>query len=327
MPFEGEKSFAGKRDIRYVFQKFSESPYLLVIFSAFSPKGSSPAYNYIRTLQPFSVNKLYILDDYGERGCYYLGKDRVFDVEDSVSSLISWIADTNGILKNNIISCGTSKGGFSSLYYGIKYGFGRVIAGAPQTLLGSYLKGAKEISTLEYIAGDSSSESVSYLDRLLYNVASSVNKIPEILIHVGIGDHHYKGHVIPFQEHLKSHGFDCELDIEDYNDHSNVKYYRELLIKKIIEIEPSLENAFRITDVTVERDEQNTFIIWVQANRQAQYALYVYKDNEKIDTIWYTPEPVFKYKIDKMGVYSFLVFAKDTSGMVISEKTQQYALS
>jgi len=324
MPFEGEQLFKGDKEIKYVFQKSTTSPFLIIVFSAFNPVGAPPAYNYTRTLQPFDINKLFILDDYGERGCYYLGKNRVFDVETSVSKLISWISETNNISKENIIACGSSKGGFAALYFGIKYNYGKVIVGAPQTYLGTYLTKAKAYSTLEYIAGDTSEESVNFLDSLLYNVAAQAAKIPEILIHVGVGDHHYKGHVIPFRNHLIRLGFDCELDVKDYSDHGDVTHYQELLTKKVIEIEPSLKDSFQIVDLCVEL-KNNMFTINVQANKLSEYALYVLKNNERIKAIWYTQNSQFVYEAQEAGVYSFLAFAKHGS-QVISKKTKQYVL-
>lgn len=94
MTFTGEKIFQSLKPIKYVFQQSKKHPnFLIVVFSAFSPKGSPPVYNYIRTLEALDVNKLFILDDHGERGCYYLGENRVFEVESSVVSLITFIAN------------------------------------------------------------------------------------------------------------------------------------------------------------------------------------------------------------------------------------------
>lgn len=190
------------------------------------------------------MNKLFILDDHGERGCYYLGENRVFEVESSVVSLITFIANQLNITNENITCCGSSKGGYASLYYAIKYGFGVVIAGAPQTKLGTYLYGAKEYPTLKYIAGDITENSIQYLDSLLYDVVSNAKQIPNIYIHVGIGDHHYKNHVVPFADFVKDKGFDVLLDLGEYSDHGEVRYYQTFLVDKLIERIPGLRVSF-----------------------------------------------------------------------------------
>lgn len=39
---------------------------------------------------------------------------------------------------NNVITVGSSKGGYAALYYALKYGFGHAIAGGPQVKLGDF---------------------------------------------------------------------------------------------------------------------------------------------------------------------------------------------
>ncbi|MCM3241335.1 hypothetical protein M3598_01135 [Cytobacillus oceanisediminis] len=325
MDLSNEKVFHGARKIKYLLKENKDSDKLVVVFSGFGPKGIKPKYNYIRTLQTLNVNKLFILDEYGERGCYYLGENRVFDVESSVVSLITFIANQNYISHSNIICCGSSKGGYAALYFGIKYGFGHVIAGAPQTKLGNYLFYAKEHPTLSYIAGDNSVESVYYLDKLLYDIVLNTRKIPEITIHVGSGDHHYKGHVLPFVDHLKTINFNCEVDIKDYSDHGDVRHYQSLLIDKLIEKIPSLNDSLRILNVEVQRD-LNSFQLITNVNKPTQYAWYVYKNEERIMTKWYSTENNFEFTATENGEYYFLAFVKDEHGNVMSERTNNFVV-
>lgn len=321
---ENEKVFNSAQKIKYLFQPAeTKTDFLVIIFSAFNPKGSPPAYNYIRTIQNLDVNKLFILDDQGERGCYYLGNNRLFDVESSVVSLITFIANQRNIPHKNIICCGSSKGGYASLYYGIKYGFGHVIVGAPQTYLGDYLQFAQEYPTLKFIAGDNTRESISFLNNLLYDIVKNTNKVPDITIHVGSGDHHYKGHVLPFKEHLQKYGFDCLLDIKDYKDHGDVTYFQKLLVDKLIELVPTLKYTLRITNIDVTQN-QNIFNIHVTANEQVEFALYVYKDGERINSIWYSPKDEFRIEAKEPGSYSFIVFAKNKNNKMTSVETPKY---
>ncbi|MGG3456041.1 accessory Sec system protein Asp2 [Paenibacillus rhizolycopersici] len=319
-----EKTFSAVKPVKYIFQHYPNSDHLVVVFSAFNPKGSAPAYNYIRTIQSLDVNKLFILDDQGERGSYYLGINRTFDAEAAVVSLITKIANENNILHKNVICCGSSKGGFAALYFGIKYYFGHVIVGAPQTRLGSYLQGARELPTFELIAGDTSDSSKNFLDQILYDVVSQAERVPNIMIHVGSGDHHYKGHVLPFVDHLKSKSFDCYLDIKDYSDHGDATHYQKLLVDTIIDRVPHLKDSLRVSNVQVTLIN-NHFTVRTITNREASYAWYVFKNGERIKVEWYKDNPVFNYTAEP-GRYYFEAFAKDDTGFLVSKKSDEFVV-
>lgn len=329
MAFDGEKIFNSAQQLKYVFQPAKgECDFLVVGFSGFAPADSLPRYNYLRTLKGLNVNKLSILDDQGERGCYYLGKNRVFDVEVSAIALITSLANENNIPHSNIICCGSSKGGYASLYFGIKYGFGHVIAGAPQTLLGNYLyyvgrKCPALYPTLEFISGGTSEEDIRFLNNLLFDVVESAKKIPDILIHVGSGDHHYKGHVQPFIQHLKNNGFDCILDIGDFSSHNEVTFFQKLLVEKITEKVPHLKDAAKIESVDVVQN-RNRFTIRTKANKTVQYAWYVFRDGERIEMQWYKPDCEFIYEAKDAGIYHFLAFIRNDNGETMSEATEKF---
>ena len=98
-----------------------------------------------------------------------------------------------------------------------------------------------------------------------------------------------------------------------------------MLTEKVIEIDPSLKNSFQIENLSIE-NENKLFSITIRANKLSEYALYIYKDNEKIKTIWYTQESKFVFEAQDPGTYSFLAFAKHDS-KVISKKSKQYVLA
>ncbi|MGL5352720.1 MAG: accessory Sec system protein Asp2 [Clostridium sp.] len=137
--FKNEKVHTSISNVRYVFKKskLSNSNKLIIIFSAFSI--DIPKYNYISFFNTIDCNKLFILDDFGEKGSYYLGVDGGLEIETSVMSLITSVMSKNNIYFKDVISVGSSKGGSAALYYGFKYGFGNVVVGAPQYKIGTYL--------------------------------------------------------------------------------------------------------------------------------------------------------------------------------------------
>ena len=160
-----EKTYHDKRDIKYLFCEGNNSNKLIVTFPALQSEGKRSIYNYIGTLMESTDNKLYLLDDFGDRGSYLIAENRNNSIEKSVVSLILYICKNYKIKKENVILQGSSKGGYSALYFGIKYGFGYVIAGAPQTYLGNFLQlDAPKVA--DYIAGGHEEEDINYLNNL-----------------------------------------------------------------------------------------------------------------------------------------------------------------
>lgn len=222
----------GKRKIKYLFKKGygKKGKKLVVVFSAFPKRGTPPRYTYVKSLKEFNCYKLYISDTYGpdETGgsCYNLGVNGDFSIEEATFSLINKVLEDNNIKKENVIAIGSSKGGWMALYFGVKYGFGTIIAGAPQYLLGNYLKQFEDQSGyIKYIMGCFSNETVTFLNNLLPNVIQNAKSLPEIYIHIGEGDWHYKKHVKPLVEDLDLVGAKYILDIQQYGTHSEVGNY------------------------------------------------------------------------------------------------------
>lgn len=220
-----EKTFNDEVEIKYLLFPNSQSRELLVVFSAFPDIDQSAKYHYLNAFKTLECNKLYILDNYGPNkrgGSYYLANNKNFKIEKSVERLISKIAQEMSVSNADIITTGTSKGGFAALYYATKYNYSAAVVGAPQTLLGDYLnKDGGEIF-LKYITGDISSNSVEYLNKLLFSQINRNKNCPQFYIHVGIGEPHYKEHVLPFISHLRRNKIPYFTDFQNYNNHHEV---------------------------------------------------------------------------------------------------------
>jgi len=187
--FKNEKTFPSVHPIRYYFEEAKKinKDKLIIVFSSFST--SFPKYNYINTLKAYDCNKLFILDDYGSKGTYYLGIRGEFNIDSSVISLITHIISKYNILFNNVISIGTSKGGSAAIYYGMKYNFGTIIAGAPQYKIGTYLSDLSiKKYALEIFGGINDANKIKYDNtiRLVSNIDSKV------YILTSDGDNQYK---------------------------------------------------------------------------------------------------------------------------------------
>ena len=231
--FKGEKVHTSLNNIRYVFKKanISNKDKLVVIFSAFST--DIPKYNYISFLKTIDCNKLFILDDYGQKGSYYLGLDGNMEIETSVISLIMSIMSQNDITLKNVIAVGSSKGGSAALYYGFKYGFGNIIAGAPQYRIGSYLL---DLSIKQYaldIFGEiSDSKRIKYDNLIRLNLTNANNTKAKIL--TSDGDNQYLRVLKPIENEIQRENYKITIEKCEINNHGEIsKVYPEYLLTQL----------------------------------------------------------------------------------------------
>lgn len=234
--FKGEKIYPSIKNIRYFFEKakiFNKNK-LIVVFSAFSKDIAK--YNYINTLKCIDCNKLFILDDHGIRGSYYIGLDGKYDIETSVFSLITKIMNENDINFKNVISAGSSKGGSAAIYYGLKYNFGNIIAGAPQYKIGTYLC---DLTVKEYgvdIFGDNSLSNRLKYDSLIELIIEN-NQNTEINLLTGVGDPQYIRVLKEFEDVCKLYKLKLKETLIDIENHADIsKKFPEYLIENTIKI-------------------------------------------------------------------------------------------
>ncbi len=230
--------------IKYMFFPSPGSNRLVVIFQAINRK---PGYNYIGTLSGLPTNRLYIKDEYGDdpstRTSYYVGPDRSETIAVAVQKLIVEIANACDADLRRAIFCGSSKGGFAAMYHAYLAHAGYVVAGGPQVLLGNFLNSSSESSVhppiLRYLAGNNSHESVIWANELLFNkIASASEPYPQLYIHVGRDEPHYKNHVIPLIEYLASHGMTIPtIDLADYGTHEELaEHFPAYLRRTVIDL-------------------------------------------------------------------------------------------
>lgn len=224
--------------LKYMLEK-TDSNTLIVVFSARTREGIRSRYNYVRTLKGISTNKLYILDDFAEdhRGAYYLGKDMQFTIEESTHKLIQQVQEMLDIKK--IIFCGSSRGGWASLNFGLNYENAYMIPGGPQYYLGSYLEEHGEVA-LKYITGDCSKTAMNQLDTHLKEKVFAKEHVSsqKIYIHYSDCEHTYEEHIRDLLQNLEECKYDVVKDRADYKEHSDISYYYpQFLIDSINEIE------------------------------------------------------------------------------------------
>ena len=226
-----------EKPIKYMYFP-SDSPYLIVTFSGFSRKGMGARYNYIKSFHSIDANKLFILDNYGPdgvEGSYYLGENEDFFIDRAVTALIKKTATEKGIENKNIITAGSSKGGYAAIYQGLKNNFGYCVVGAPQIYLADYLQEVK-MEYIDYIMGDHRPETQKEMNAFVTNFLNTDIKT-RFFIHISKNDHHYKNHILPFVKLLDAYHIPYELDLAEYKNHGDVgEYYKKYGFQKIKEI-------------------------------------------------------------------------------------------
>lgn len=309
--------------IKYLYKRTIDSNKLIIVFSGFD---NPPKYRYTLSLRGFDCNQLFILDDYGGRGCYYLGKNPEFLVEKSVSSLINEIINNEDIKKENVICAGSSKGGWAALYYAIKYDLGYAVVGAPQIRIVQYLNFSNALDVKEYMLGKNFDKKEALnVDNILIDLVKEKEKFPKIYVQVGIGDgHHLCKHILPFEKALRDNNKYMSLKLEKYSDNNDVaNFYPAFLCNKIINIFPELKNSLFVNDININR-EKNKFSIKIDVNNATQYAMYVYLNGKELIREKYRKENQFQYLANKEGRYKFALYAKDNEGNKISYYTRLF---
>ncbi|WP_102692997.1 Two component regulator three Y domain-containing protein [Rummeliibacillus pycnus] len=322
--FKGEKVFESEKSIKYLFQKsYAKTNNLVIIFSAFPTKGKQPTYNFVRTLSEFDCNKLFILDDFGSRASYYLCEKKDFAIERSVISLINFIIKENDI--NFIISCGSSKGGYAALYYGIKYGFDHIIAASPQYYLGDYLLDQTNSQDVTlFMSGVSADEDHRFLNEIMPKMIEKTQNKPNIFIHLGKDEPHYENHVKPLLAKLDEVHINYELNLGNYHKHSDVgKFFPTLLKNTIRELlnYPSLE-IIQSMKGKQSIGSQCIFEVITDSEKN-NIAWYVYRDNERIDMKNYSTDHQLSVTFDRVGKYHAKAFAVNSLKHKVSVSSEE----
>ena len=237
-----EKKFKSEGHvIKYILETTQNSNDLVVIFSGIPRVGIKARYNYMRTLKDVNVNKLFILDDlgYDERGGYYLGKDKDFFMERASIKLIEQVKTDLSIKRT--IYCGSSKGGWAALFFGVRDGGSSIVAGSLQYLMGTFVSKNKRMreNLMKYVMGNDYTEiDVKFLDDLLKNTLEKhQNNNCDIHLHYSDSEYTYRQYTVHLLKDLKRLGFNYTEDVHHYKKHDELSlYYPPFLFKKINEL-------------------------------------------------------------------------------------------
>lgn len=236
-----EKNFKSQYcTLKYILFPNKKTKKLLIVFSSYPGISRKARYNYIFTFRKLPVSRLYILDNFGfeKKGAYYLGEDGNFHIENAVYELIEKVRKELKIKKENVVTCGSSKGGFAAIYFECKYNYGASIVGAPQILLGDYLSSPTHKPILKHIMGSADSEDKTFLNKLLFETILTKSSPPSIKVHVSKNEKTYQNHIIPLVEFSLENKINVLFSYGFYKKHHQVgTYFPKFLINE-------LENKF-----------------------------------------------------------------------------------
>ena len=213
--------------VKYMVKKEKQADTLAIVFSACTRAGLRARYNYVRTLNGLNCNRLYILDDYAadHRGSYYIGGNFKFDEEAATRALIQKVMED--LKPAKVVCCGSSKGGYAALNFGVEIPDSVMIVGAPQYFLTTYLLASGNLDTLDHILGQRNEEKDAVLEFYLRNKLKSNPNIEtqKVCLHFSDKEHTYEEHIVHMLKDMEEAGYRIEKDVADYTNHSDVSYH------------------------------------------------------------------------------------------------------
>ncbi|WP_164993308.1 accessory Sec system protein Asp2 [Macrococcus sp. DPC7161] len=228
--------YESKIDIPYVYYASENSKKLFVIFSSAIEANK---YNYLNQFKQKDVHQLYLADDNidgQDTSCaYYLGNGNL-QYEQKVYKLIEKVRKENQIDQKDVVLFGSSKGGFASLYYTFKYGYGSAILGSPTVYLGKMHKdNERGKKIIQHIMGDFEASSINQLDKLIINALKDSTHQPHLFYHVGEKEPRYTRHAVHLLKLIdETKKATYELDLGPYSNHNDVVHYFPQYAQKAI---------------------------------------------------------------------------------------------
>lgn len=305
---------------------------LVVVFTAIHQPGDF-TYNYRATVDQTPFHALYVLDDFGDQGAYYLQDHGNRGIFDTVQALIATTLEELGLTPADLIAVGSSKGGTAALLHGLAAGAGQVFVGAPQTRIGSFVS-TPHPNILKLMTGGTGPTEVAELDAALFDLATETvrrgSDAPQVSIVVGDVDHHYKGHVLPFVAHLRELGQQPSVVVLPGLRHADIgAVYRDSLLAFLSSLEgdnpdEDLDTPPGLTVLATRRGGAVTGM--VLGGTWEQYAGRLFRDNELVATLPYTPSPHLTWSNLVPGRYRVRVFARNGGDDEPTAKTTDWVV-
>lgn len=289
---------------------------LAVVFSAIHQRGDF-TFNYKKSVDASGVHALYILDDFGDQGSYYLSDHGDRSIFDATQALIARELIRLGLTPQDLITAGSSKGGTAAILHGIAAGAGHVIVGAPQVKVGSFLQGPHP-NMVGFMMGDTSERSVDALDRVVFESIESMREKTRLSIVVGEADHHYKNHVLPLKTYAESHGKTLDITVRPGLPHAEIgTVYGQFLTSKIQQTiteydEGAIPFVFHQSGV---KPTELSLDVFTPAGWQLAWRLYC--GSECVERASYRQNATASWKALPAGRYRARVFVRNRKDNIV----------
>ncbi|WP_022868486.1 heparinase II/III domain-containing protein [Schaalia vaccimaxillae] len=306
------ETFFAEKPVNYLLESPADNKIagLQVVFSALVPQGDF-TFNYRRSLAKNNWAKLFILDDFGPQGAYYLATDRKLAEFRSVQALIRRTIHRLGIDNSRVMTIGSSKGGTAALLHGLSLGVSRVLIGAPQYRVGDFL--AKEHpNILETIAGDSSGSSVRWLNQFIHALLRSGTRHTQITQLIGERDWHYRSHAVPLHDALVELGYAPKLLHLPGLIHSQLGRAFAAFLQDGIGKPTDADPAILASSVSFDAEEKRLGIV-VDMPPKAKGSVRLMKGKDNVSDVIPLHGGYAELQIDAPGTYRFRIYWSDPS--------------
>lgn len=211
-PFDRQwHTFAGEKPVRCLVDVPNTDSVneAVIVFSAINPLNDF-TYNYRDSLKGYRGAVIYVLDDFGDQGSYYLANAREFAEYRSVQAALRSILSMLDLSPRQVFALGSSKGGTGAVIHGTALGVNTVFVGGPQYKIGSFTQNPHP-NVLEYVAGGTEQSDVQWLDAVMQRLLRSGSRDTKLVALVGKADWHYETNVIPLIDVSRQLGYQAEL--------------------------------------------------------------------------------------------------------------------
>ncbi|CAI9406320.1 hypothetical protein AESSP_01602 [Aestuariimicrobium sp. T2.26MG-19.2B] len=312
-PRSGWRRFESEVGVNHLRTKGRTQRRLVVAFTSMHQRGDF-TYNYKPVIDAAEAEALYILDDFGDQGAYYLQDHGDRAIFRSVQALIRRTLEQLGLTPDDLVCVGSSKGATAALMHGMALGAGDIFVGGPQTLIGNFVA-KPHPNVLEFMTGGTSEENIEELNRALYDLASDnlgLWRNSRITVLVGDKDHHYKGHVLPFIEHVQALGGTPSLVTLPGLTHGDFgPAYRDALASHLAQV---LHGDSTPTDadllVIQAAAESGGVTARVVQGSWREYSARLFRGGDHVATVAYGPRREFVFEGLSPGRYRVRVFGR-----------------
>lgn len=309
------KRFEHGRGLNYLHEPANDNKTgtpLVFVFSAMGAAGDFN-YNFKSFVDSTDCDAFYILDDFGDRGSYYLQEKKYNGVYETVQEFIRrQIASRPEPCP--VYFCGIFKGATAALIHGLTIPESRIFVAAPHIKMGSLLKESHP-SVLEYMTGGVSDEDVASLDRFLVDVFESSLLTESITIAAAKDDFYSEDVIRPLKELSKIKDVPFNIVILDGVSHTMLgKEYGSMLNKELSNAKQqvSLRNGVPpMGQISTWYDSVSKRLFASASPYEGtELAFRLYKGHSLIKNVGYSTENYFSWASLAPGTYRVRIFRR-----------------